>query len=625
LKSFDLLTLLVQSLGSEQLKKPVREGPMRPLFPAFLMLCLVPGLGFAQERGVDIQLFRPAVDSRGLLTKNRSDTLGRNDVSFGLWLNFADAPLVVDNDEITEQLLTTNFQASFGVLKFLEVGVSLPFSVVDGPEVDPLGGGTLAAQGVGDIGFHIKGRILRTRQNAIGLGALLGVYVPSGDDQNFLSSGVVTLAPQFIADTLILRRLKLTVNAGAFIRGEDGEITDAAGNQVLAVGNQLHLGAGAGYTLVTDRLDVVGELSALTPLADPFAGGLDTPIEAIGGFKLFLQRNSFLTVGVGAGLDEGYGAPNIRVFGGITFEPLIGDRDGDGFKDNEDKCPLEPEDYDGFQDEDGCPEEDNDDDGILDEDDKCPNEPGVEERKGCPIPPPPKDSDGDGMLDNDDKCPLEAEDFDGFQDEDGCPEEDNDKDGILDGNDECPLEAEDKDRFQDEDGCPEKDNDKDSILDIDDKCPDIKGVKENFGCPKDRKIKQSGNTFTTEPVLFDVGKATIKKDSFKLLKELADTLKENTQINLLRVEGHTDSDGSDASNDKLSNDRVKAVVDHLVSVGGVDKKRLAFKGYGEGCPIATNATAAGKTKNRRVEFVILEATDEPTGECNAKKTGQSPQ
>ena len=99
-----------------------------------------------------------------------------------------------------------------------------------------------------------------------------------------------------------------------------------------------------------------------------------------------------------------------------------GDRDGDTILDSVDKCPDVPEDQDGFEDEDGCPDMDNDGDGIPDKLDKCPNEPedkdGWQDSDGCPDP----DNDGDGILDVDDKCPNDPETVNGIQDEDGCPD-----------------------------------------------------------------------------------------------------------------------------------------------------------------------------------------------------------
>jgi outer membrane protein OmpA-like peptidoglycan-associated protein len=400
----------------------------------------------------------------------------------------------------------------------------------------------------------------------------------------------------------------------------------------LSVQNQLVGGLGAGLIVVPDRFDLVAEFNAATDLNGPFANPLTSPLEVIGGAKIFLQRNSFLTLGAGFGLNDAYGSPDVRFFGGITFEPQVGDRDGDGLKDNEDKCPNEPEDFDNFQDEDGCPEPDNDNDGIMDVDDKCPLVPGVMEKQGCPPEAKIGDRDGDGLLDNVDKCPDSPEDFDGFEDKDGCPEPDNDKDGILDGDDECPFEPEDKDNFEDEDGCPEKDNDKDGILDADDKCPNEPEIdparpetKNDYqpedGCPdkKPRVTVGKTNIVITEQIYFDTGKSTIKEESFDILYEVGKVMNDNPQIERIRVEGHTDSDGSDASNLKLSGARSKAVVDFLVTKTKVDRARLYGKGYGEGCPIATNDTKEGKSTNRRSEFVIMEEGENYDGVCRAQK------
>jgi OmpA-OmpF porin, OOP family len=97
----------------------------------------------------------------------------------------------------------------------------------------------------------------------------------------------------------------------------------------------------------------------------------------------------------------------------IKSTPL--DTDGDGIPDDIDRCPLDPEDKDGFQDEDGCPDPDNDGDGIVDAMDACPNNPGPLENRGCPI----LDRDGDGVPDWLDKCP----DVPGPRENDGCPVE----------------------------------------------------------------------------------------------------------------------------------------------------------------------------------------------------------
>ena len=166
------------------------------------------------------------------------------------------------------------------------------------------------------------------------------------------------------------------------------------------------------------------------------------------------------------------------------------DTDGDGVVDRHDHCPRHPEDRDGFEDEDGCPEIDNDQDGIPDHLDAAPNAPedfdGWLDTDGMPDP----DNDGDGIFDWLDSCPDQPEDLDGYRDQDGCPDDfaDRDGDGIEDSRDACPDEPEDLDGFEDDDGCPEADNDLDGIPDLKDKCPDspedYDGVDDEDGCPE---------------------------------------------------------------------------------------------------------------------------------------------
>lgn len=165
------------------------------------------------------------------------------------------------------------------------------------------------------------------------------------------------------------------------------------------------------------------------------------------------------------------------------------DRDDDGVPDSEDECPDTPEDLDGFEDDDGCPDEDNDGDGIPDHRDAAPNLPedfdGFQDEDGRPD----LDNDLDGIPDTEDECPNQPEDFDGDRDHDGCPDlvADADGDGIVDSEDACPDEPEDFDGFEDEDGCPDPDNDLDGILDVDDDCPDepedYDGDRDEDGCP----------------------------------------------------------------------------------------------------------------------------------------------
>jgi len=248
---------------------------------------------------------------------------------------------------------------------------------------------------------------------------------------------------------------------------------------------------------------------------------------------------------------------HLEVTGGIVVKFLgDSDRDKDGIDDDQDQCPLKPEDRDGFEDSDGCPEADNDSDGILDADDKC---------------------------------PLKPEDKDGDRDEDGCPEEDkkppkpividSDKDGIPDEKDRCPQQAENKNGVEDEDGCPET-----KVI--------ITRKKIEIG----------------DKVYFETDKDVIKEESHGILDAVAKVLTDYPHILMIDIHGHTDNRGSGEYNQELSQRRADAVKAYLVETGKVDAARLSAKGFGQSKPLQEGDDEAAWSKNRRVEFIILKET-----------------
>jgi len=233
-----------------------------------------------------------------------------------------------------------------------------------------------------------------------------------------------------------------------------------------------------------------------------------------------------------------------REFVEVAAAPVDKDTDGDGIVDSRDQCILEPEDMDGYLDDDGCPDPDND---------------------------------ADGILDAADKCPLQPEDMDGFQDDDGCPDLDNDQDQIADVDDYCPN------------------------------TPGVPGG-DHPGCPKKNSliVVTEKEIRITQQIQFEFNKAVIKPGiSFKILDEVVGFLNDNTKISV-EVQGHTDNVGGDAYNMKLSQSRADAVKAYLVS-HGVAPSRLASKGYGFHQPLVPNDTAANRTLNRRVQFIRTES------------------
>ena len=298
----------------------------------------------------------------------------------------------------------------------------------------------------------------------------------------------------------------------------------------------------------------------------------------------------------------------------------MGDRDGDGLRDDVDECPDEPEDFDGFADEDGCPEPDNDRDGILDVDDECPMVPedrdGDADGDGCPEGSE-GDRDGDGILDAEDRCPDEPEDLDGFEDEEGCPDLDNDSDGILDTDDLCPDEAEDEDGFEDANGCPDPDNDGDRILDPDDDCPNepenYNGTDDEDGCDDIGTVLLDGSELVLfEEIHFATDSAEILGESQPLLDAIAASLRGNPHLTLVEVQGHADDRASDEYNIRLTRDRAAAVVLALRR-RGIAPERLRSAGYGERCPEVVGTSAEARAANRRVEIKVIRTAEGPTG------------
>ncbi|MCA9571823.1 MAG: OmpA family protein, partial [Myxococcales bacterium] len=221
----------------------------------------------------------------------------------------------------------------------------------------------------------------------------------------------------------------------------------------------------------------------------------------------------------------------------------------DGIPDGADGCPMQPEDVDGVDDFDGCPD----------------------------YATMVVDTDGDGVQDQLDNCISRPEDYDGFLDTDGCPDPDNDVDYIPDTIDLCPLEPETVNGFQDEDGCP------DTAL--------VTLTAEQI--------------IIHEQVNFLTGKAVIIESSHPLLEAVLQILVDHPEILRVKIEGHTDSRGSNAYNLDLSTKRANAIRDFLVQ-RGVEPSRLEAEGFGEFSPLVPNDSEENMLLNRRVEFHILE-------------------
>jgi OOP family OmpA-OmpF porin len=512
----------------------------------------------------------------------------------------------------------------------LELAVDLPFTLLQGDNFNLLrdaldapdfpGAAGVSRTTIGDIRLLPRVHLLDRERFPVGVSLVAEVRLPTGSASSFTGERGVLWAPRLAVEqrfTFLPVPFRVLGNVGVRIRPHAQYLN-------LLVDDELTLGAGAVAELpnmgrFTD-VEGIAEMHLGTPLVRPFnfdqADSLKTPWELLVGARAKVWGNWGLELNVGRGinLSSGYGREALRVMFALRYDEKFVDSDGDGVPDIRDRCPTEAEDRDGFQDNDGCIDPDNDGDGIVDGEDGCPEEKGTRERKGCPLGS--GDTDDDGIVDREDRCP----DLKGTKENKGCPDNDRDGDGVPDDVDKCPDQPGPKEY----DGCP--DSDGDEVPDNEDDCPEQFGPPENNGCPFDSppyvfvesdRIRIKGN------VLFETGSAVIQKRSYPLLDEVATVLRKNPTLGPVLIEGHTDNRGSRALNMGLSDKRARSVLEYLVSKG-IDRKRLSSEGFGFDRPIATNDTALGRAKNRRVDFRLVRSEVETAPKETVVPPGQQP-
>ncbi len=579
------------------------------------------------DRSFDLQLFHPAVGAHSFITLDSAEVLEHRLWNFGFVANYEHQPFsyTLDSSDTTagpttvvpvRDLTMAELVAAVGIRNRFEIGAALPVAVSwGGYGVDAYGrtNGTSAATvfGVGDLRVEGKGEVVGFgTDRAFLLSLSAGATLPTGDESAFLGEKTVSGRVRALLEYQRDENLRAVAMVGGLFRERSVFLGTPESNAALY--------GLAGEIKPTDQIGVLAEVTGR--VASKYD---DTnPAEFDAAMRFYLPSMLNLIMGAGFGLNQGIGSPVVRAFVGLGWAPDYRDRDHDGIPDVYDRCPDEPEDHDGFQDDDGCPDPDNDGDGIPDTLDKCPNQPedfdGFQDDDGCPdldndgdgipdlndacpnekedgkgkrptdgCPSTSEDSDGDGIPDVKDKCPDEPEDKDGFQDDDGCPDYDNDGDGIPDGYDACPNEPEDFDGFEDSDGCPDPDNDHDGIPDVKDKCPNqpetLNNFKDDDGCPDGPPLVSLGEgddkVSMVEHINFfpgPAGKPMLTTNSHMLVGLVARLLKGHVEVAKVRIDVH----GKDVSKE-VTQERGEAVLSALVK-DGIDARRLKVAGLGPG-------------------------------------------
>jgi len=428
-----------------------------------------------------------------------------------------------------------------------------------------------------DMRIDLRGVIWRTPNLRGAIGAGFSIFAPTGTTDAFGGDGQTSFLLEVTAE-YDLRPLVVMFNTGVHFNRTTTAINAPASNDGLGVSDDWSWALGAFLPFKEGKyrlgLNVFGQtgIHADSVVGNTFFRLQNTPVEwnAEGRMKLGESQHWWVGATLGSLIVPGYGAPDFRVFACVgAYVPLPGS--GATQTDKERRLAMREK----WRSEHG---EDSDGDGIPDDIDACPMEKGTKDNDGCPKL---ADRDGDGIPDIYDKCPDQPEDKDGIDDGDGCPETDADGDGIPDTEDACPKQP----------------------------GPRNADPKKN-GCPTTYTFEGTVIKFVQQ-VHFAIGSATILPDSFNILQDVVNLVKVNPQLKRLAVEGHTDNTGAADLNRRLSQLRAESVMNWLVD-HGIDKARLEAHGYGPDKPLdphANNDLPENRTRNRRVEFKILEQAD----------------
>ncbi len=469
--------------------------------------------------GLNVQRFDPASPAGGFAVTPSARQLAPGRVEAALIADWAFRPLQLsapDGDRLVlaeagiDHLVAVHLRAGVGVTKWLQVDVGMPAvqvvlaqpsALFDDAKPETLATGDVIAE----VAFRPLGE-----DSVLGLAIRPFVTVPTGSSAAYLTHGMVTFGGKLV----------LSATAGpVHLAGWGGYRympTSSTVSRTLAVDDEVMYGLGAGFDLAPDtlRLNLEGFGSTVAApgraLTEPhaFTGRLHSAAEAVASLRFHHPSGIVGLVGGGAGLTAAPGAPAARAFLSLGYTPFP-------------ERPSEPDPVPVL---------------VLD----LPPEPVPE----LPTLAPVRDRDGDGIFDPVDACPDEPETYNDFEDEDGCPDQ---------------L----------------------------------------------RVVVRADRIEILDRVLFYVDEARIKPESFEILDQVTAVLLDNPRILKVRVEGHTDSDGSDAYNLELSDRRAAAVVAYLVE-RGIERERLMSEGLGESRPLVPNDSPANKQENRRVEFHIVE-------------------
>jgi outer membrane protein OmpA-like peptidoglycan-associated protein len=470
-------------------------------------------------------------------------------------IDYVRAPLTLVSEDqqahaIVEEQVWLHAGASLSLRHRILFALDVPLLLREQGEAERFASGVVSAPGgpaLGDPELTLRARVLGPADGfSLGVGA--HAFLP-------LASASYAGGPGPILGPFVAAGHRSRGSFSAFSLGFDWrEAQTLPGVLPTRIGSSLRLAFAAGVSLDAARTTRLGPELALGTTVANGAHLLD-PRSSVAELLLHLQHRLLggpfeASLAFGPSVGHAPGAADFRALIGLVFSP-----------------------------EEPIPPPDADDDRVADESDMCPSLAGEASEDpmmhGCP--PVPSDADGDGIPDTLDACPRTPGEPSVLKNRHGCSRPlDRDRDGVVDVDDACPDEAGVENREAKLSGCP---------------------------APPPKATLQEAQIAISEQVRFETGTALIRDDSASLLQQVAELLQQHREIESCEVGGHTDDTGTAELNRELSEARARAVMAWLVA-RGVDPRRLTARGYGSSRPIADNTTDEGRTRNRRVEFLI---------------------
>jgi len=622
-----------------------RRGPRAALLLPFGLGGAAGLSGTAHAQELNAQRFQSAADGRELVTIDDSQ-VGPDGFGGALLFHHAEDPFIFRPDDETRDEIkvldkvSTLDLGAFGRMGPVRLGLTLPLHLsADGYGYEDVEGYT-----AGDLRLDAKVQILDRLEGPIGLGGSVKLGLPTGNGRAWLGEPSTLVRPQVNLSTG--KHSLLAANVGLAVGGGD-QLDD------VTWGNRLTWGVGAS-TPIVDPLWLSAELSGEMLFASSDAPGR-APVEVLAAARANPWSDLIATLGVGTGLSQGIGAPDLRVIVGVGWvgghaapAPLrisTGDSDGDGIADADDLCPDQPEDFNGQADGDGCP------DGEL-----TPTVMKVKSPEGALVANTTIEllsggetgkwiaADGQfarSLLPGTYTARLSADGHEtrteGFE----VPQATRNEQVFVIQADAAAGTI--TFNLTDSEGQPVAGTARVPGTNIRiDIGPDGVGkgtvpaathgfvisspgqdstqraieVEANGTAVVDLVLQgsrvriEADRILILDKIFFELDSATIKPESFPLLDEVLVSLIDHPELILVEVQGHTDDQGALEYNQKLSEARAQAVVHYLVA-SGVDGQRLVARGYGETVSLQPGTSDAARAANRRVEFHIVkrEATD----------------